>query len=75
MATQDYKRFLNFLAAHDCTVDFREFRHGSPPPLRSPRLLPPLDGATEPAMPATRTSVSAEATRSAAEAMTRLRQG
>lgn len=22
----DYKRFLNFLAAHDCSVDFREFR-------------------------------------------------
>jgi DNA-binding NtrC family response regulator len=22
----DYKRFLNFLAAHDCRVDFREFR-------------------------------------------------
>jgi transcriptional regulator with PAS, ATPase and Fis domain len=25
---QDYKRFLNFLAAHDCTVDFRPFRSG-----------------------------------------------
>jgi transcriptional regulator with PAS, ATPase and Fis domain len=24
----DYKRFLNFLAAHDCRVDFREFRSG-----------------------------------------------
>lgn len=23
---QDYKRFLNFLASHDCAVDFREFR-------------------------------------------------
>jgi transcriptional regulator with PAS, ATPase and Fis domain len=22
----DYKRFLNFLAAHDCRIDFREFR-------------------------------------------------
>jgi transcriptional regulator with PAS, ATPase and Fis domain len=22
----DYKRLLNFLAAHDCTIDFREFR-------------------------------------------------
>ena len=22
----DYKRFLNFLAAHDCVVDFRLFR-------------------------------------------------
>ena len=43
LPTQDYKRFLNFLAAHDCTVDFREFRQGSPPPLGSPRLLPPLE--------------------------------
>jgi transcriptional regulator with PAS, ATPase and Fis domain len=24
----DYKRVLNFLAAHDCVVDFREFRRG-----------------------------------------------
>jgi transcriptional regulator with PAS, ATPase and Fis domain len=23
----DYKRFMNFLAAHDCVVDFREFRN------------------------------------------------
>jgi transcriptional regulator with PAS, ATPase and Fis domain len=23
---QDYKRFMNFLAAHDCVVDYREFR-------------------------------------------------
>jgi transcriptional regulator with PAS, ATPase and Fis domain len=29
----DYKRFLNFLAAHDCRVDFREFRGGT----RAPR--------------------------------------
>jgi transcriptional regulator with PAS, ATPase and Fis domain len=40
----DYKRFLNFLAAHDCTVDFRAFRSGNAPagPTRAPRLLPPL---------------------------------
>jgi len=44
IGTKDYKRFLNFLAAHECTVDFREFRHGSPPALRAPRLLPALDG-------------------------------
>ncbi len=25
----DYKRFLNFLAAHDCGVDYREFRKAS----------------------------------------------
>ena len=26
---RDYKRFLNFLAAHDCNVDFRQFRNVS----------------------------------------------
>jgi transcriptional regulator with PAS, ATPase and Fis domain len=26
MADGDYKRFMNFLAAHECTVDFRQFR-------------------------------------------------
>jgi len=44
IGTKDYKRFLNFLAAHECTVDFREFRHGCPAALRAPRLLPALDG-------------------------------
>ena len=42
MGSQDYKRFLNFLAAHECNVDFREFRHGTPVPQRAPRLLPAL---------------------------------
>ena len=43
MANQDYKRFLNFLAAHDCGADFRAFRHGNAEPQRPPRLiLPPL---------------------------------
>jgi DNA-binding NtrC family response regulator len=28
MPDQDYKRFLNFLAAHQCAVDFRPFRAG-----------------------------------------------
>jgi DNA-binding NtrC family response regulator len=44
----DYKRFLNFLAAHDCNVDFRAFRNGTAPtgPMRAPRLLPPLSGHT-----------------------------
>ena len=36
----DYKRFLNFLAAHDCGVDYREFRNG-PQPSR-PRAVSPL---------------------------------
>ena len=26
MPARDYKRFLNFLGAHDCRADFREFR-------------------------------------------------
>jgi transcriptional regulator with PAS, ATPase and Fis domain len=34
MADGDYKRFMNFLAAHDCTVDFRQFR--SPTPIDAP---------------------------------------
>ena len=43
MEPGDYKRFLNFLSTHDCTVDFREFRSGQgqrerliAPPLRIP---------------------------------------
>jgi transcriptional regulator with PAS, ATPase and Fis domain len=43
MSSQDYKRFLNFLAAHQCGADFREFRQGTAEPQRPPRLLlPPL---------------------------------
>ena len=44
MPSSDYKRFLNFLAAHECNVDFRAFRNGTAPagPTRAPRLLPPL---------------------------------
>ena len=52
MPASDYKRFLNFLAAHDCNVDFRAFRNGTAPtgPTRAPRLLPPLgDRAAGPA--------------------------
>jgi hypothetical protein len=26
MESQDYKKLMNFLAAHDCVVDYREFR-------------------------------------------------
>jgi transcriptional regulator with PAS, ATPase and Fis domain len=40
----DYKRFLNFLATHDCRVDYRGFRNPDVPalpPVRPP-LLPPL---------------------------------
>jgi transcriptional regulator with PAS, ATPase and Fis domain len=44
MSPRDYKRFLNFLAAHDCRTDFREFRNGTPDVRRRPRLeLPKLN--------------------------------
>jgi DNA-binding NtrC family response regulator len=51
MPASDYKRFLNFLAAHDCNVDFRAYRSGTAPvgPTRSPRLLPPLGDRPAPA--------------------------
>ena len=46
MPTKDYKRFLNFLAAHDCRVDFREFRTGNEhvPAPRPPK--PVVDDST-----------------------------
>ena len=47
MPPADYKRFLNFLAAHDCRADFREFRNGAAEVGRRPQLiLPPLPQAT-----------------------------
>jgi len=39
MTPSDYKRFLNFLSTHSCTVDFREFRSGGTP---RERLIEPL---------------------------------
>jgi DNA-binding NtrC family response regulator len=47
MPPRDYKRFLNFLAAHDCRADFREFRNGAPEPERRslPIALPSLGAA------------------------------
>jgi DNA-binding NtrC family response regulator len=39
MAPADYKRFLNFLSTHGCTVDFREFRTGG---VSRERLIEPL---------------------------------
>ena len=32
MPASDYRRFMNFLAAHDCSVAFREFREAAPTP-------------------------------------------
>jgi len=42
MPESDYKRFMNFLAAHECTVDFREFRTlpGEPVPTAHEARLP-----------------------------------
>lgn len=46
MPPGDYKRFMNFLATHDCRAEFREFRNCSDEPssgVRVPLLaLPPL---------------------------------
>jgi len=42
IANQDYKRFLNFLASHDCRADFREFRSGTAAAARPPQLLFPM---------------------------------
>jgi transcriptional regulator with PAS, ATPase and Fis domain len=48
MSNDDYKRFLNFLAAHDCRADFREFRNGTPEVVRRPQLvLPPSPKAPQ----------------------------
>src|ERR1700682_5737317 len=48
MLDGDYKRFLYFLATHDCCVDFREFRTGkahTPPPRTT---LVPMDAQFDP---------------------------
>ena len=37
----DYKRFMNFLASHDCGVDYREFRNPHAEPGRAPRVVLP----------------------------------
>ena len=45
ISASDYKRFLNFLAAHDCRVDFREYRSGSAADSDAPRVSPPSSSA------------------------------
>jgi transcriptional regulator with AAA-type ATPase domain len=46
MPDEDYKRFLNFLAAHQCNVDVRAYRGGTSLPGKSRVLaLPPLQSA------------------------------
>jgi hypothetical protein len=39
MPQEDYKRFMNFLATHDCRAEFRDFRNGSS---RAAAPLPPI---------------------------------
>jgi transcriptional regulator with PAS, ATPase and Fis domain len=46
----EYKRFLNFLAAHECSVDFREFR-GIAPRSAAPAAAPPPVAGHDHGMP------------------------
>ena len=54
MSPRDYKRFLNFLTAHDCRADFREFRNG----------VPEMRRRREPWLPSIGTKAAASAERS-----------
>jgi transcriptional regulator with PAS, ATPase and Fis domain len=47
---RDYKRFLNFLAAHDCKIDARAYRRGKPDSPSMP-ILPPTRVDTSRAFP------------------------
>jgi transcriptional regulator with GAF, ATPase, and Fis domain len=55
MPAEDYKRFMNFLATHDCRAEFREFRNinqGTEVAVRASLLpLPPLPEARAPQQP------------------------
>jgi hypothetical protein len=55
MPESQYKRFMNFLATHECVVDFREFRSG----LGEPGAILPSAGPPQPVKVASR-SRSAE---------------
>jgi transcriptional regulator with PAS, ATPase and Fis domain len=48
MESADYQRFHNFLAAHDCKVDYREFRTGGPGPEPVRRAVLPALRPSEP---------------------------
>ena len=42
MPATDYKRFMNFLATHECRVDYQAFRHANgagPRPIRKKRRI------------------------------------
>jgi transcriptional regulator with PAS, ATPase and Fis domain len=52
MTPEDYQRFHNFLAAHDCKVDFREFRTGTPSSSADRRaVLPDIPGRQRSSVP------------------------
>jgi DNA-binding NtrC family response regulator len=58
MPESDYKRFMNFLAAHECTVDFREFRSlPGDGPVRQEPARPPFETNE---MPATKARADAD---------------
>jgi transcriptional regulator with PAS, ATPase and Fis domain len=54
MPPSDYRRFMNFLAAHGCGVGVREFREAAETPAvssESPVYSVPADSAVEPGVP------------------------
>jgi hypothetical protein len=57
MPLKDYKRFMNFLATHECRAEFREFRNStqeSVDQVRTPLLLlPPPPERRAPGEPST----------------------
>jgi DNA-binding NtrC family response regulator len=47
LEAKEYKKFLNFLATHECTVDYRSYRAGATPePSRAPVPLQPIEPKT-----------------------------
>ena len=50
MSSRDYRRFMNFLAAHDCGVGVREFRGGAAAAVSSSQVPPTDAGPAEPAV-------------------------
>jgi transcriptional regulator with PAS, ATPase and Fis domain len=44
MSEGDYKRFMNFLAAHECTVDYRQFRTPGTVSVRPASVALPFEG-------------------------------
>ena len=45
MDESDYKRFMNFLAAHECTVDYRPFRSPNPIVIRPATVGLPFENS------------------------------